>query len=64
MSAGTRARCLTVLLVIWVTAVVTWVVWRTFGDSPPDIPNGTVAALTAVTALPGVVYGLFQWVRK
>lgn len=60
----TRARWLTAILVIWCCAVVTWVMIRVFGASPPEITAGTAAALGAVLGIPPAVFGFYQWARK
>lgn len=52
---------ITTLIVLWALVLVTWVTWRVFGDSPPDIPASTVGAFTAVFGLPAIVIGLWKW---
>lgn len=59
-----RARRLTAVLVIWCATVTTWVIWRVFGDNPPEISAGTTAALGIVFGLPPLIMGLYQWARK
>lgn len=48
-------------LIIWCVAIVSWVVVRSFSDNPPDIPTGTVAALGTILGLPAIVIGLWKW---
>jgi|TARA_A100000171_G_scaffold51185_1_gene64733 hypothetical protein len=50
-------------LVIWGLTLVTWVTWRVFGDSPPDIPMGTATAFGAVFGLPAVLAGAWKAYR-
>jgi len=60
----TRARRLTALLVVWLVLLTTWVIWRVFGDAPPEIPPSTSAALGVVLGMPPAVFGFYQWARK
>lgn len=46
------------LSIVWCLVILTWVIWRCFGATPPDIPNGTALALASVTALLAVTLGL------
>jgi hypothetical protein len=55
---------ITVLLIIWCIGLVTWVTYRVFSDSPPDIPTGTVAAFGTLFGLPTLVIGLWKWRNK
>lgn len=64
MPYGDRPRWLTAALVLWCVGLTTWVVCRVFGVSPPDIPGGTAAALSAVLGIPPAVFGLYQWARN
>ena len=48
---------------VWLMLVLTWILFRVFSDSPPDIPMGTSAALATVFGLPALVYELFKWAR-
>ena len=51
----------TLLLVVWMLSIVTWVVWRVFGEAPPDVPSSTNAALGIVFGLPALAVGLWKW---
>ena len=51
-------------LSIHAAALVTWVTFRVFGNSPPDIPGGTVTALATVFGLPTVAYAVLQFRRR
>ena len=51
-------------LSIHAAALVTWVTVQVFGDTPPDIPGGTVAALGTVFGLPTVAYAVMQFRRR
>lgn len=51
----------TLFLILWSVILVSWVVYRVFGDIPPDIPTNTVAALGTVFGLPALAFGLWKW---
>lgn len=51
-----------ILVLLWSVGVTTYIVLRVFSDNPPEISNGTVAALSAVlTSLLAVGYGFYKW---
>lgn len=56
-----RHGLVTLLVVLWTLALVSWVVWRVFSAEPPDIPLGTVTALGTVFGLPAIAVGLWKW---
>ena len=51
---------LTLLVVLWAMAVVSFVTIVTFLNTP-DIPTGTAAALATVYGLPAIAIGLYKW---
>ena len=51
---------LTILIVLWAIAVVSFVTIVTFLHTP-NIPTGTAAALATVYGLPAVAVGLYKW---
>ncbi|MDR3414644.1 MAG: hypothetical protein P4L83_00525 [Nevskia sp.] len=57
-----RHRFMRRLSLLWAMGLVTWTVHEVF-TRRPDIPAGTVAALSAVTGLLGSVIGLYQYHR-
>jgi hypothetical protein len=59
-----RTRNLTIAAVIWIGLVLTWVIWRVFGDSPPEITGGTATAFGALLGLPPAIFAFYQWARK
>lgn len=56
-----RHKLVSLLIVVWSMGLVTWVVWRVFSVSPPDIPVTTVTALGTVFGLPALAFGVWQW---
>jgi hypothetical protein len=50
-----------ILMQIWGMAVISWVIFRVFGSTPPDIPSGTAMAFGTVIGLLSVVVGVWQW---
>lgn len=52
---------ITVLIIILSTIATGWVLWRVFGDSPPNIPAGTAAAFSAFFGLPLAAIALWKW---
>ena len=51
----------TLLLILWSICLISWVVWRVFGDNPPEISGGTATAFATVFGLPALVVGLWKW---
>lgn len=51
------------LALVWALCLITFAVVKTF-VAPPNIPGGTVTALTAVIGLLATVIGFYQWSRK
>ena len=50
------------LMVLWSVVLITWVVVIVF-TRPPDIPAGTVTALSLVVGMLGSVIGFYKWLR-
>ena len=59
-----KHRVPTYLFLAWVGCVCSYVIYRVFGENPPDIGAGTVTALSAVLGLPTIAIGLYQWRSK
>lgn len=57
-----RNRLFRRAMLVWAAALITWVIWVVF-TNPPDIPGGTVGALTAVIGVLTSVIGFYQWSR-
>lgn len=53
-------KVVSVLTIVWMMGLVTWVTWRVFG-APPDIPTATAAAYATVFGLPALAIGLWKW---
>lgn len=56
-----RAAWFTILFIVWTLALTTWVTFRVFSDTPPDIPMGTVTAFATLFGLPVAGFGLWKW---
>ncbi len=50
--------------IVWCLVVCTYVVWRVFGDNPPDIPAGTAAAFGTFFALPALAIQMMKYRHK
>lgn len=61
---GAISRWVTLWTVLCCSIMAVWVVWRVFGDSPPDVPMGTATAFTGFTTgcLAGA-WGFYRWAR-
>lgn len=51
------------LVLLWSMLLITWVIWRTFGDSPPEIVNGTALAAGSVIGLLATAIGFYNHSR-
>lgn len=54
---------LTLIAVVWVLALVTWVTLVVF-DRPVEVPGGTAAAYATMLGIPAIVIGFYQWARS
>lgn len=50
------------IALIWAIVLITWVVIKVF-TSPPDIPSGTVTALSIIVGLLATVIGFYNHTR-
>jgi len=57
-------KFITPLIVIYLMALIGWVVWRVFGYDVPDIPTGTAATFATFFSLPPAAFGLWKWYRE
>ena len=52
------------LALVWAMCVITWVIYRVFGNNPPEIKGDTTAALAIVVGLLATVIGFYKWSRN
>ncbi|MZR63847.1 hypothetical protein [Alcanivorax sp. DP30] len=60
----TENALMSLVVILWAITLTTWVTIRVFGDSPPDVPAGTAAALTTVFGLPTLGFTVWKWRRE
>jgi hypothetical protein len=60
----TATARMSLVVILWAITLTTWVTIRVFGDSPPDVPTGTAAALATVFGLPAIGVGIWKWRRE
>ena len=60
----TENALMSLAVIVWAIILTTWVTIRVFGDSPPDVPGGTAAALATVFGLPTLAVGVWKWRRE
>ncbi len=51
----------TILILVWVLGLVTWVTMQVFSATPPVISMGTASAFSAILGLPAIAVGLWKW---